>query len=92
MPFETERDAGRAAMPEPEIGQEAARAMLAALRQTRAMFEQIMDAVGADPEETFLRVTARNKDTGATREVERLSVQQCFDNADAANALGERGA
>jgi hypothetical protein len=35
MPFETERGAGRAAMPEPEISQEAARAMLAALVQAR---------------------------------------------------------
>ena len=63
------------------LRQEAAR-MREALQQTAALFEQIMEAIGADPEET--RVNVRRQPSGEA--IASISVADCFRNARAALA------
>lgn len=60
-------------------------AMLEALKQHRAMFEQVMDAIGACPETTVLKVRVSSDQ----RVLAEISVQDCFDKADAAIAKAE---
>ena len=72
-----ERDAARA---------EAAR-LREALQQMAALFEQIMEAIGADPEET--RMNVRRQPSGEA--IASISVADCFRNARAALAAKEPG-
>ena len=74
---ERERDAARA---------DAAR-LREALQQTAALFEQIMEAIGADPEET--RMNVRRQPSGEA--IASISVADCFRNARAALAAKEPG-
>jgi hypothetical protein len=83
------RQSAPATPAEPEISQHAARALLAALKQSRTMIELLCDGLNIDPAETSLTVVGRHRDTGATRDLAEVTVQQSFDEADAAIAAAE---